>query len=86
MKGNNNVSAVDFIKAWQRSSSTREVCARLNLPYSTRSSCRFRSRAKSYRKRGVPLKFFPKQLIQAKDWSALRELAQEELDRNEGGE
>jgi len=86
MKGKNDVDAVDFIKAWQRSSSTREVCARLNLPYSAGASRRFRCRAREYRKRGVPLKRYPKNLIQGKDWSALRELAQEELDRNEGGE
>src|SRR5690349_21507945 len=64
------VTQKEFIKAWQESSSVREVAAKVGRK---KNACRVR--AFRYRQRGVPLKRFPYIAIKPPDWSELAEFA-----------
>jgi hypothetical protein len=72
-----NVSATDFIKVWQSSTSVQEVSEKLGMPVPI-----VHARASSYRKAGVRLKNFPKTHGRALDIEALNEL----IDKMERGE
>ena len=50
-----NITPKKFIEVWQTSSSSREVAQRLNMK-ATQCSIR----ASNYRKKGIPLKKFPR--------------------------
>lgn len=69
------VDAMDFIEAWQTSSSVAEVAQKVGRK---KNACRVR--AFRYRKLGVPLKYFPPVDVWVWDWKALAEFAQEVLD------
>lgn len=62
---------VEFIKAWQTSSTLAEVASKLRM---TKPQCRVR--ACRYRQRGVPLKQFPPVELPVWDWDELAALAE----------
>lgn len=65
------VSAEDFVKTWQTSNSVSEVAEKLG-----RTPTSIITRAKKFRKRNIPLKFFERG-TRALDIEALQKLAQE---------
>ena len=67
VKGN-RVTAEEFVKLWQASSSLHEVSERSGI-----SAAYANSRACRYRKNGVALKKFPR--ARKLDWAALADLA-----------
>jgi len=75
------VSQKDFIKAWQESSSVREVATKVGRK---KNACLVR--AFRYRKRGVPLKIFPYVPLEPPDWSELAEYARSLLPQEKQGE
>jgi hypothetical protein len=74
------VSAREFVKAWQESSSVAEVAMKVG---SKSNACRVR--AFRYRQNGVPLKEFPQVEIPLIDWEELAEYAAELDDNHESG-
>src|SRR5947209_3143777 len=64
------VSAREFIRVWQTSSSVAEVAAKVR-----RKKNAVRVRAYRYRQMGVPLKEFPEVVIELPDWDELAEYA-----------
>jgi transposase-like protein len=66
------VSAREFVKAWQESSSVAEVARKVG---SNSNACRVR--AFRYRQNGVELKHFPFVEIPLIDWEELAEYADE---------
>jgi|TARA_R110002020_G_scaffold287615_1_gene503109 hypothetical protein len=85
----NEFSPIEFIEAWQESNSTEEVCAKLKISSSKRNKLRMGGRAAAYRKKGVPLKKFPRGTFAPRasyDWKYLSFHAQKVLDQsNEEG-
>ena len=79
---------IEFIEAWQESKNKEEVCAKLDIPFNKRNKIRLGSRATAYRKKGVPLKKFPRGNWSPKesyDWKYLSFHAQKVLDQLDVG-
>ena len=68
------VTARDFVKAWQESSSIGEVASKVRAK---KGACRVR--AHRYRKMGVPLKDFPVPQYATMSWSELAKYATDVL-------
>lgn len=68
------LTPAQFIMVWQAATSVKEVAEKTG---SKVGSCS--GKAKYYRKKGVPLKLFPKgrRTKQTLDWAALTKLAEE---------
>lgn len=80
---------IDFIEAWQKSDSIAKVCENLGIAVSRKNRIRMGGRASVYRKRGVPLKKFPRTELSGRapyDWAYLSFHAQKVLDEQDGGE
>ena len=75
---NAGVSAREFIRVWQTSSSVAEVAQKVRRKKNT---CRVR--AFRYRRQGVPLKEFPPVEVELPDWDELAEYAESLLPEDE---
>lgn len=67
-----SVTPHEFVKAWQGSESTVEVCDKLGL-----SRSNVASRASRYRKNGVPLVKFERAGGPVTDWAAVAKIAKD---------
>lgn len=77
-KRNYNVSAEDFVRAWNESSSVQEVADRLGMPKPIAHA-----RACNYRRKGIPIKPMRRQYRRKLDIPALQRLAKECLEPKE---
>ncbi len=65
------ISALEFVRAWQSSSSVAEVSSKTQS-----SKNAVRVRAYRYRRMGVPLKQYPALEFETIDWDSLAEYAE----------
>ena len=57
-----HIPLTDFVLAWQKSSSTKEVCERLSVKVPTNKTCkRLANKANALRRKGLKLKAYARQ-------------------------